>query len=140
MLSPLPRSCRAGLARESKGPWCFRGSHLCGALLDLLQEVRGCHLLRMGCVTCFCCWKSSQAEVRKQENGQWVKRGGVTQVGNWKASRGSPRPGPSCLTHSSQLSKRAVAGVALNTFLQPVKSLHIFKCFTWEGWMRFGSS
>ena len=42
-----------------------------GALLDLLLEVHGCHLLRMGCVACSCCWKSFQAEVRKQENRQW---------------------------------------------------------------------
>ena len=31
----------------------------------------GGHLLRMGWVACSCCWKSFQAEVRKQENRQW---------------------------------------------------------------------
>ena len=71
MPSFLPRRCSACLVRESEGPWHFRGSGLCGALLDLLQEVLGCHLLRMGCVACSCCWKSFQAEVRKQENRQW---------------------------------------------------------------------
>ena len=71
MLSFLLRHCSACLVRESEGPWHFRGSGLCGPLLDLLQEVLDCHLLRMGCVTCFCCWKSFQAEVRKQENRQW---------------------------------------------------------------------
>ena len=71
MPSFLLRRCRAGLVKKSEGPWRFRGSGLCGALLDLLQEVLGCHFLRMGCVPCSWCWKSFQAEVRKQENRQW---------------------------------------------------------------------
>ena len=71
MSSFLLRHCRAGLVRESEGPWHFRESGLCGDLLGLLQEVLGCHLLRMGCVACSCCWKYFQADVRKQENRQW---------------------------------------------------------------------
>ena len=139
MPSFLLRHCRAGLVRESEGSWHFRRPGLCGSLLDLLQEVLGCHLLRMGYVVCSCCWKSFQAEMRKQENRQW-DRTGVTQTGKWKASRRSRMPGPSCLTYRSQLCKRAVAGVDPNTFLQPVRSSHVVKCFTWEVWMRLGSS
>ena len=140
MPSFLLRHCRAGLVRESEGSRRFRGPGLCGALLDLLQEVLGCHLLRMGCVACSCCWKSFQAEVRKQENRQWEQDRRSNSVGKCKAFRRSPRPGPSCLTYRSQLGKCAVAGVAPNTFLQPVRSSHIVKCFTWEVWMRLGSS
>ena len=76
--------------------------------------------------------------MRKKEKRQWEQDRRVIQVGKWKASRRSPRPGPSCMTNRSQLGKHAVAGVAPDTFVQPVRSLHIFKCFTWEVWRGSG--
>ena len=145
MRSFLLRHCSASLVKESEGPWHFRGSGLCGALLDVLQEVLGCHLLRMGCVACSCCWKSFQAEVRKQENRQWEQDRRSNSVGKCKAFRRSPRPGPSCLTYRSQLGKHAITGGVPITFLHPVRSLHIIRCLPGsvdevQEWLAWGSA
>ena len=72
MPSFLLRYCSASLVRESEGPWCFRGPGLRGALLDLLLEVHGCHLLRMGCFGLFLLleiFSGRGEEVRKHAAG-----------------------------------------------------------------------
>ena len=85
-------------------------------------------------VTHTCCWMSPQAEdggEEAREKAVEATTGGVTQVGKQKASRRAP---------GQDHGKRAIAGAAPRPSLQPVRSLLIFGCFTWERWMRFRSS
>ena len=136
--SPSLPSEAAGLGwREGMRGRGVSGGRLHGALLGLLQELLGCHLIRKR----LCCWYllSSQAEVRKQKHRQWEQGRGVTQVRRWKASRRAPGVSTILPGLHSQLGKRAAAGVVPGSFLQPLRSLLTFRCLSWEGWRRLRS-
>ena len=111
-----------------------------GALLDFLQELPVCSLLKKRMCHPYLPLEflPGRGEERKKQWGPG--REGYLRQGNGTLPEERPGPGPSWLTCRHQLGLRAVAGVTPRPFLWALKSLYIFRCFIWEGWKKFRSS